>query len=187
MSRKNVILSLFAVLVIVQLAVPLSMINQREMTLREGVRYKFRTAPVDPADAFRGRYVALQIEQQNVAVPEGAALASGQKACAVLENDDAGFARIRQLTADRPRGNASIPVTISYLYGTNAHIQVPFDRYYMSEYRAPQAESAYWSASRRTNQTAHVTVRVLDGFAVLEELYIDDIPIKEFLKREAKK
>ena len=184
MNRKNTILSLFAILVIIQLAVPLSMISQREMTLRTGTLYKFRTAPVAPADAFRGRYVALQIEGQNLAIPQSVSFTSGQKVCAILNEDTNGFAHISRLTADRPRGNASIPVTIRYVYGTNAQVQVPFDRYYMGENNAPKAEAAYRAHSRRTNHTTYVTVRVLDGFAVLEELYIDDIPIKEFLKKE---
>lgn len=187
MNRKNTILSLFAVLVVVQLAVPLSMIQKREMTLRNGAQYKFRTAPVDPADAFRGRYVALRLDEQTVWVPEGTAFRHGQKAYAAVSNDVNGFARIGQLAADRPRVGTYVPVTVSYVYGTNAQIQLPFDRYYMTETKAPQAEAAYWSHSRRTNQTTYVTVRVLNGFAVLEELYIDDLPIKDFLKKEGGK
>lgn len=184
MNRKNTILSLFAVLAIAQLAVPLSMIQKREMTLRNGASYKFRTAPVDPADAFRGRYVALRLDEQTMRVPEGTAFRHGQKVYAAVSNDVNGFGRLVGLTADRPSGESFVPATVSYVYGTNAQIQLPFDRYYMSENKAPQAEAAYWSHSRRTNQTTYVTVRVLDGFAVLEELYIDDIPIKEFLKKE---
>ena len=187
MNRKTTLLSLMAILAIVQLAVPLSMINQREMALRDGVLYKFRTAPVDPADAFRGRYVALRIEDENVAVQTNSCFTRGQKVFAVLENDTNGFARVTSLSADRPAGNAAVPVTINYAYGTNAHIQVPFDRYYLSESAAPRAESAYRSHSRRGNRSTYVTVRVLDGFAVLEELYIDDVPIKDFLKKEGKK
>jgi len=57
----------------------------------------------------------------------------------------------------------------------------------MSEKAAPQAESAYRSHSRRGNQSAYVTVRVLDGFAVLDELYIDDVPITDFLKKDQAK
>jgi uncharacterized membrane-anchored protein len=77
-------------------------------------------------------------------------------------------------------------VKVNYLYGTNAYLQLPFDRYYMNESKAPQAESAYWSHSRRTNQAAYVSVRVLDGFAVLEDLYIDDTPIQDFLKKDGR-
>jgi len=85
MNRKTTLLSLMAILAIVQLAVPLSMINQREMTLRDGILYKFRAAPVDPADAFRGRYVALRIEDENIVVPTNSCFTRGQKIFAILE------------------------------------------------------------------------------------------------------
>ena len=39
------------------------MIARREMTLRNGVVCRFLTAPVDPYDAFRGRYVALNFAE----------------------------------------------------------------------------------------------------------------------------
>ncbi|MFA7173742.1 MAG: GDYXXLXY domain-containing protein [Kiritimatiellia bacterium] len=38
------------------------MIIQREIILSQGELYKFKVAPVDPYDAFRGRYVTVDIE-----------------------------------------------------------------------------------------------------------------------------
>lgn len=38
------------------------MIIQREIILSQGELYKFKVAPVDPYDAFRGRYVRVNIE-----------------------------------------------------------------------------------------------------------------------------
>jgi uncharacterized membrane-anchored protein len=187
MRSKTLVLSLFVVAAMAQLGVPLSMIGQRELTLRSGERYKFKTAPVDPYDAFRGRYVALRLEEQNAAIPPGTPLASGKKAYVTVETGEDGFAKLRSLSAERPKGRSCIPVTVSYINGTNAVLQLPFDRYYLPEGKAPQAESAYREHSRGTNRTSYVTVRVLDGFAVLEELYIDDVPIKEFLKKESTK
>jgi uncharacterized membrane-anchored protein len=57
-------LLVFAVVGLAQLAVPASLIWKREQTLRHGSVWKFRTAPVDPVDAFRGRYVALEFEAE---------------------------------------------------------------------------------------------------------------------------
>ena len=57
-------LIVFIIVAAIQAAVPGSMVWKREHTLREGSVWKFRTAPVDPVDAFRGRYVALQFEAE---------------------------------------------------------------------------------------------------------------------------
>ena len=63
----------------------------------------------------------------------------------------------------------------------SAVLELPFDRYYMQESLAPEAESAY--AERLRDERAWVTVRLHDGHAVLEELWIDDLPIREYLAR----
>ena len=50
----------WAALGLVQLAVPLSMIVQKEIVHGEGTELRLRLQPVDPADPFRGRYLALR-------------------------------------------------------------------------------------------------------------------------------
>lgn len=50
-------------------------------------------------------------------------------------------------------------------------------------YIAPAAESAYRAYSGREERDAYVTVRVLNGFAVLEELYVASVPICEFIRK----
>ena len=60
---------------------------------------------------------------------------------------------------------------------------MPFDRYYMEETKAPTAEHTYREHNRRgqTNQTAYAVVRIRDGDAVLEDLCINDKPIRQYL------
>ena len=76
-------LLVFALVGFAQLAVPASLIWKRERTLRQGHVWKFRTAPVDPVDAFRGRYVALEFEAEG----RGEGLEFG----GVFVADDLGF------------------------------------------------------------------------------------------------
>jgi uncharacterized membrane-anchored protein len=61
-------------------------------------------------------------------------------------------------------------------------VRFPFDRYWVSGETAPAAEQAYWANSRRGNQNAYVTVRVHDGDAAVEQLYIDSQPLPEYLR-----
>ena len=63
MDKKKILLVLFILVAIVQISFSASMIINREITLKSGKQFKFRTAPVDPYDAFRGRYVALTLEE----------------------------------------------------------------------------------------------------------------------------
>ena len=54
---------LFSMMVIAQLAVPCWMAYSMETVLLQGTPWRFKTAPVDPYDIFRGKFVALAVEQ----------------------------------------------------------------------------------------------------------------------------
>jgi uncharacterized membrane-anchored protein len=185
MNRKDLLLLLFVAVVAVQLAVPAWMIVRREITLREGMQFKFRTQPVDPVDAFRGRYVWLRLEPDSVKVPDSGKWDPNQRAYAVLEADSNGFAKVTRLDRALPASEPAIAVRTSWWESQSnmVHFTWPLDRYYMEEKKAPAAESAYRQHSNRTNRTCHVMVRVHGGNAVLEDLFIDDKPIREFLRK----
>ena len=55
--KSKLIIGLFLGVSFIQIITPLSMIIKRESVLKNGGQFKFKTAPVDPYDAFRGRYV----------------------------------------------------------------------------------------------------------------------------------
>jgi hypothetical protein len=52
---------------------------------------------------------------------------------------------------------------------------------------APQAEQAYRENSRRGKENAYVTVRVRGGDAAIEQLYIDNQPLGDYLRAQANK
>ena len=186
--NKMVTLSLFTILAFAQLAAPAWMIVDREWTLRQGESFKFRTAPVDPYDPFRGRYVALRLVPDSGATSASATLDYNHRAYAVLEKDEEGFAKISEVRSDAPEEGDYVRVKINGMEGDTADIRWPIDRYYMDEALAPEAEKAY--RTRGTDQEerkAHVTVKVLSGKAVLEELYIEGIPIVDYVRRELAK
>ena len=170
-------LLIFIPLAVIQLAVPGWMIYRQEQVLHHGREFKFQTAPVDPYDAFRGRYVALQF-----AVASSSGYNIKRKVWVRFDLDDKGFAKIKEVSKTPMAGDDVVIATNRY-----GRLQFPFDRYYMDERAAPKAESAYRDNSRSGHQNAYVTVRILNGRAAIEELYIDNKPIREFLRSESKK
>lgn len=178
--KKTLHIGLFSCIALIQIAVPVWMIAHREMTLHNGRQFRFRTAPVDPHDAFRGRYVALSIENNKAPVAGSVKLIPNQKVYANIEEDDQGFARIVSITVDRPKGDAYIQTEVDHVQDNEVYFRLPFDRYYMDEKAAPAAEVAYQKYSGRVD--AYVTVRVKSGFAVIEELYVGGKPVLEFVQ-----
>ena len=190
MSKRNWILLGFAVIAAAQLAVPAWMIVERERTLRYGQVFKFRTRPIDPVDAFRGRYVWLGLEPDKAKVPASSHWHYNQKAFAVLGADTNGFAFVKRLERVRPLNEPAVPVRARWFDDKKGVASIDWtglDRYYMEEGKAPGAEAAYWQHTTRTNRTCHVTVRVLGANAVIEDLFVEGQPIREWLRKHPAK
>jgi hypothetical protein len=184
MKASKLLLGCFALVAAAQLGVPAWMIVKHEKTLRTGELFKFHTMPVDPYDAFRGRYVSLRIEQNAVPIPAGAQWKNGQEVFALIETDTNGFSRLGELRATRPNGWPYLTVRVAQVYGQTAYLGVPLDRYYMEESLAPVAEKAYREHARASERNAYITVRIRDGFGVIENLWIDGVPIHELVTRK---
>ena len=182
--KKEYIIGLFVGLVCLQIVLPVSMIIKRESTLKNGIAFRFKTAPVDPYDAFRGRYVALRVEVNKVSKPEGVDLKYGQKVFAQLVVDENGLAKVSGISLEKPKNPAYMAATVTYPTGNDVTINLPIDRYYMEEKAAPRAEQVYREHSRRDKQDAYITVRVMDGFAVIDGLYVGDRRIEDLVRQK---
>jgi len=178
--KPTLSLLLFAVLIPAQLFVPASMILEQETALQKGQEYKLLSRPVDPYDAFRGRYVRLSLDSAEVAVPASQQKTTNQKAYALLETDAEGFAHVKEVVFDKPAGTDYLKVRVGSSVGGKAIVIWPFERYYMEESKAPQADILYRSLDN--DSEAYITVRVYKGTGVITGLYIDDIPIEEKIK-----
>ncbi len=182
--KRIILIGVFACAVAAQLAVPAWMIVGKERVLREGAVYKLKTMPVDPADLFRGRYVALAFEEASAPRTPGEVYESDERVYIVLENGADGFAHVARISRIQPSSGDYVRVRVDYDYPPEARVRFlfPFNRYYMDEYKAPQAEAAYRQHNLMKSHDAYVTVRVLKGEAVVEELYVGGKPVKEYLK-----
>ncbi|HEX8898235.1 MAG TPA: GDYXXLXY domain-containing protein [Chthoniobacterales bacterium] len=173
-------LIVFVLVAFAQIAAPASLIWKREQTLRRGGVWKFRTAPVDPVDAFRGRYISLQFEAESQEISPPPNASSGQTVFTTLKPNAEGFAEIDQVFSSRPAGDDFIEAELA-----GKTVKLPFDKYWVTERDAPAAESAYRAQNRRDKRNAFVTVRIFRGDAAIEQLYLDDQPLGEYLRQSA--
>lgn len=181
MSRTRLLALLFLIVALVQLALPAARIRLYEQTLREGRVFKFRTAPVDPYDAFRGRYVALRFEAGDATWSEKEPSDHGRKIFALVETGPDGFARFTSASPNRPAGGDYLEAKASYpITDQHVGVQVPFDRFYMAEKLAPKAEQVYRAHSaNRGERDAYALVRIRNGLGVIEQVFVGDKPLAE--------
>lgn len=195
MNRKLALAGL-ALLALVQWAVPAAMIHGQQKTLAEGEVYRFRNAPVDPADPFRGRYVTLSFDAACVPKDVAHGDMNARPLYALLGQDVDGYATVARLSDSRPGQGDYVNVRRSRwdsgCLGSELRVDFPFNRYYLPEDLAPRAESAYRDMTSRSSGevgrvAAYVGVRVREGHAALEELYLDGKPLRQFLAEEARR
>jgi uncharacterized membrane-anchored protein len=172
---------IFGVVALAQLAVPTAIVWQRDQTLKQGRVWKFRTAPVDPVDVIRGRYIALRFTAEEFAAP--VKFESGNKSVyAVLKQDTDGFAEVDHLTTEPVVTDDAVPVKSAWWSSGKQHVSFPFDKFWVAEANAPAAERAYVENNRRDKHNAYENVRVRHGDAALDQLFIDNKPLSEYLR-----
>lgn len=185
----RLLLGVFLAVALLQWALPVGLIVQHERTLAEGAVYRFRTAPADPVDPFRGRYVALQFAAETYAVPPDWVAPTGDAYVAVVVGAD-GDAVLGPPQSTPPMEGDYLRVKLRWHEDGRVQVQLPFDRYYLDERLAPEAERVYFEAALRDPDSgeisaaagAQVQVRIRDGHAVLEALLIEGQTIHQRLQ-----
>ncbi len=187
MNSKKILLTAFILVAIIQLAIPGKMIWDREIILETGKEFKFETAPVDPTDPFRGKYIVLDYKENSVVVDSVKEWVEGERIYVNLQTDSKGFARIESISKEKPVDNldfveAKVAFVIS---GPNKklHISYPFDRFYMEESKAYPAERAYIESQLDSTKTTYALVSIKNGDAVLKDVLIDGVSIREIVGR----
>lgn len=173
----------FFLMIGAQWYVPAKMIYQEEKVLKEGTAYKFRTNPIDPSDPFRGKYVVLNYEVNSFETNDS--IWNYEDPIYVyIEKDSLGFAKATSVSnkltdADRDY----VLADFRGHYNGILRFQLPFNRFYMNEDKAMDAEIAVREVAGDTlPTTCYGLVYVLGDRAVLEDVLIDDVSLKDYVE-----
>lgn len=178
MISKKIIIPLFLLVSAAQLYVPASMIWEREKVIAEGEVYFFETAPIDPSDPFRGKYVRLNFKDETIAIDSINDWVRHQEVYLLLEKDSAGFARYSQVSAEPPLNTTTfLRVEVNYISPGSGelHFNLPFDRFYMEESKAKPAEDAY----RDNPELTYAMVSIKAGESVLLDVVAKGVSLRD--------
>jgi uncharacterized membrane-anchored protein len=144
---------------------------------------KVRALPVDPVDPFRGRYVVFRLGFEPVRLDRSFA----GPVWVELEECADGFAKAGTVSKTRPAQGHYVQaqaIPLEWEAGAvRTRLELPHDRYYMDESKAPRAEAAARAQNRPGQRNTWVTLRVRDGVAAVESLWIDGVTVEEHLRR----
>jgi uncharacterized membrane-anchored protein len=174
-------------MVAVQLVVPASMIYNAEAIIAKGTEYKFITTPIDPTDPFRGKYITLSYRENRFQIYNPEEWSTNEIVFVTLTTDENGYAKISSVSKKMPADQQDfVKAKVSYVTNMENEdnyltISYPFDRYYMEESKASDAETLYLESLRDTNLITYGLVNIKAGEAVLKDVMIDGKSIKEMV------
>lgn len=185
MKNKNILITLFLLVVAAQLFVPLQMIYNQEDIINTGKLVKFQCEPIDPNDPFRGKYITLNFKENEIKVKNLKEWNSNETIFAKIEMSKNGFAKIKSISKSAPTDNSIyLKLKVNYLadHENKIYLDFPFNRFYMNENKAKNAETVYAESTIDTTKIAYALVATKNGEAVIKDVLIDNISIKELAK-----
>jgi len=187
MNSKKIILIAFILVALVQIYVPAKVIFDRAIVLSSGKEFKFKTAPIDPSDPFRGKYINLNFNENTVEIQNNENWTRDQTIFVLLTTDNNGFAKIRSVSKTKPLDSKDVlKAKVDHILydGSKLVIEFPFERFYMEESKAYDAELTYRRVLPDTSQVAYALVNIKNGESVLKDVMINGISIREIVKQE---
>lgn len=196
MQNRKIYLLLFAALAMVQLYVPVQMILSKESIKSQGTAYKFKVAPLDPNDPFRGKYIRLDFEidryndSNNALDLPDLPYNEDRTAYALLGVNDHGFAVLSDISLEKPEAINYVEVKARYFFkhdslsrkGRRVHVDFPFERFYMDENKAPKAERLQQELRLDSNSVTYARVFIYKGESVLDDVLVDGVSISEMVE-----
>ena len=192
MDRKKGILYAFALLAFAQLFVPAKMIFDKELIIDSGTTFKFKVRPIDPSDPFRGKYITLNYADQSIDVPKEPEFFRKETVYILYAADSLGYAKAQYVSKEKPTKSADYlktKVTHVTLYKDKQVINIdfPFNRFYMEESKAGEAERIYWQSLWQTrgseNPPTYAVLSIKNGKGVLKDVMIHGTSARDVVKK----
>lgn len=176
---------IFGIVMAAYLIIPIVMITRYESVLSEGELFRFHAMPIDPYDSFRGKYIVLRFSETEV--PKSVCsdtLEKGQEVYVNISKRDSDFVVINNVSATGTVGENYFKAIVEYTYegSESLTLDFPFDRFYMNEELAPLAEKILRRSNWTETTEVYVDVRIINGNAVIEDIYVNGKKIVDYLK-----
>ena len=191
MNKRKKQIMLFVLVALVQLFVPAKMVWNQEDILKNGAEYKFKTAPFDPNDPFRGKYITLSFDNNTFEVENKTDWNQGDPIYVSFVTGNEGFAKIASISQEKPsEHHAFVKAKVGFVTSNRSNqlsIDYPFNRFYMEETKAYDAELTYRRSQLDSTKTTFALVYIKNGEAVIKDVLIDGVSINKIVQQENSK
>lgn len=177
MKTKKIIFAVFALAIIL---IPVYMIFRSEAVLTNGHQHKLRLQGRDPFDPFRGKFLRLRFENR---VPCENGIKEGDIGYVLLEKDTSGFSRFSYVQKSRPSHSDYLEAKVMSVYGGEAEMDFDnLNKFFINEDVATEAEEILGDYAQMAPDKIHLTIRVLDGEARIEDIIVKAKTLMNYIK-----
>lgn len=171
----------FGLLALVILSVPIYLMLSSEAILEDGYRHKLRLEGRDPFDPLRGKFLRLNFD--NDAACESCP--QGSEIFVTLAKDEDGFSYFDKGANEKPDHSDYFKTKVLHSFEDIVTIETDnLSKYFINEDKAKKAEDVLFDYQRNHPDDIYLAIRVLDGEARLEDIFIEEVPLLEFLEKE---
>lgn len=160
--KKRILIPMLALIIVFQLAVPLAMIAEKYDISQNGDEFRFRVSAYAVGKKIKFSLIDIDNLETTVNSEYG-----------VITVSEDGFAHISRMTGDKP----SEPYVKSNVKGD---FVFPIDYFKLDS----RAYEALFHRINDADSTVYIKVKVKDGNAVLENMYINDMTITQYLNMQ---
>lgn len=202
--KKGLFIAFAAIIVLI----PIYLAVSSENILNNGKLYKFKPMAYDPFDPFRGKFLRVNYETDNV--PTKFDFEERETAYVSIGVDKEGFAFFDEAYKSPPKDKDYLQATIKWAGGTEAlsqeieaaidqddfditsidprstvGIEIPdnMNKYFINEDDALRAEKVMF----KERENIYIGVRILDGQVRLDNIFVHDQPILDYIDSKRKK
>ncbi len=168
----------FLAFALVILAIPVYLMMSSEAILEDGHRHKIRLEGRDPFDPFRGKFLRLNFNDEIACID----CSEGEEVYVLLEKGEDGYSFFSEGVKEKPTHSDYFKATVERVYLDRARVKIDtLTKYFINEDKAKKAEDILQSYTRQKPDEVYLAIRVLDGEARLEDIFIEETPFLEFL------
>lgn len=160
--KKRILIPILALIIVFQLAVPLAMIAEKYDISQNGDEFKFRVSAYAVGKKIKFNLIDIDVFEITANSEYG-----------VITVGEDGFAHISRMTSDKP----SEPYVKSDVKG---NFVFPIDYFKLNS----RAYEALFHRINEAGSTVYIKVKVKDGKAVLENMYINDMTVTQYLNMQ---
>ena len=202
MKFKIGLIAAFAIVAVAQLLVPSLMISRQADIAKTGNEFKFKIRHNGRGSSIQGNFIWFQFEADKFKVEDKKEWENGQSVYVVFDKDSLGFARVKDVTQERPLNNydwvkaraflnvrdsvsarrAKARKLINYIDYSYLQLNYPFGNYYLQDANLQEVEKNFSDKMSDSSCTITLPVKIRENQFLAGELKLDSVSFKDFVK-----